>query len=357
MGSEAASFDHARHWISALVESPPTLPDGRPLLASVLLFGTVPNLVFVLYVALRGDELTGRFLFAISLTVVALNVGPYLVWYYDEHVLPQFFAKATELLPASRLDELATTYDRFFARRYWVLGLALAAAFGYTFIRSTEFLVRTGVFEPGGPFSYLLFALVVWAGFLGGVGFHGVLTTLRLVSEVASEDLSIDPLHPDKLGGLSVVGYYAIRTTVIFSAGSLFIPLAYQFIALSRYGYLIYVLVGFYAFFLLLSFVVPTVQVNRRANELRSAVLDDLRAEYQTVEQKLSRNGEVGAGADERVDELILELQAQRVRNEYEDYEQVQLYPMEIQILTRLVGSVLLPLAFLVLEVWLNHAL
>lgn len=40
--------------------------------------------------------------------------------------------------------------------------------------------------------------------------------------------MEIDPLHPDGLGGLSSVGYVAIRTTLLFSAGSLFIPILFR---------------------------------------------------------------------------------------------------------------------------------
>ena len=354
---EDDSFNRDRHWISAVVESNRLLPVRNPVLASVLKFGTVPDVVFGAFVLLRGDELTGRFLSAIALTVVVLNVAPFLIWYYDERVLPEFLERATELLPRERLAELAERYDAFFADRYRPMTAVLVVMMAYAFVRSTDFLVRVGVFDAGGPFHYLIFALIVWVGVLAGVGFHGVVTTLLLIWELSSMDLSIDPLHPDKLGGLSVVGYYSIRTTVTFSFGSLFIPLAYQFIALSRYAYLIYVIVGFYTLFLLLSFVVPTVKVNRRANELRESVLEGLRAEYRQVEQRLSRNGQVESESDARLDELVLEMQAQRIRNEYEDYKQVRLYPMEIQILARLVGSVLLPLALLMLEISLTRFL
>lgn len=350
-----APFNRDQHWLSAIVESDWPIPTGNALLSSAVTFGTVPNVLFVAYAHLRGGVVGSRFLFAIAMTVLLLNLGPYLVWYYDERVLPEFLRRATELLPRERVDEYARRYDAFFARRWWPLSAGLSILMGYTFVRSTSFLVRVGVFEAGGPFHYLIFALILWVGVVGGVGFHGVLTTLLLIWELSSEELSIDPLHPDKLGGLSVVGYYSIRTTVVFSFGSLFIPLAYQFVTLSRYGHLIYVIVGVYTLFLLLSFVVPTVKVNRRANELRESVLDGLREEYRRVQAKLSRHGEIEVASDARLDELILEMQARRIRNEYEDYKQVRLYPLEVQILARLVGSVLLPLAFLLLEVTLTR--
>jgi hypothetical protein len=53
------------------------------------------------------------------------------------------------------------------------------------------------------------------------------------------------------------------------------------------------------------------------------------------------------------MDDVNRRLEMQRLRNKYDDYATVRLYPMQTQILARLAGSVLLPLVFLLLEFYL----
>ncbi len=347
-GDTATDYAYSPHWVSRAIRR---IPIANPLLASIIGFGTIPNLVFVLYVLSNGHQVTTWFLIAQAFTVIALNVGPAVIWYYDAVVLPTFVEKLTELLAdADRAYVLGGTYDELFSTK-WVLGsIPITGLFVAAFLNTQGELAAAGVFDVGGPFYWALFGFVTWAGILGGIGFSGVAVTLLFIHRVADEELTIDPLHPDGLGGLGQVGYYAIRTTMAFSVASLFLPLAIQIAVIADYAVVVYTIVGLYTLFIALSFVYPTYRVHLRARELRERILDDLRHEYAAAKARLPPHDEVDGETTE--DELLLELEVSRIRQEYEDYATVRLYPLQIDILLQLLGSVLLPIVFLVLEIY-----
>jgi len=47
---------------------------------------------------------------------------------------------------------------------------------------------------------------------------------------------------------------------------------------------------------------------------------------------------------------LRIYLELYRIRTKYEDYSNVKLYPFEIDIIAKLVGSILLPFVFIVIQ-------
>lgn len=83
----------------------------------------------------------------------------------------------------------------------------------------------------------------------------------------------IEPLHVDKLGGLSPVGYYAIGTTLLFSSGSLFLPFIAEAVIVSRGQLNDLILFGMfiYSLFILLSFLYPTTVIHQTAKKESNA--------------------------------------------------------------------------------------
>jgi hypothetical protein len=76
-------------------------------------------------------------------------------------------------------------------------------------------------------------------------------------------------------------------------------------------------------------------------------VLSDLRSQYRELKQNAAEP-EIGANVSDT--DPAVEQKLQRIRREYQDYQEVQLYPMRLSILVRLVGSVLLPLVFVFID-------
>ena len=99
------------------------------------------------------------------------------------------------------------------------------------------------------------------------------------------------------------------------------------------------------------SFVYPTFKVNRKAATLRDDILEELQQRTMTL------RAQINADSDDELADLNRQMELQRIRSKYEDYDNVQLYPMQIDILTRLAGSIVLPLLFLLLEFYLPDLL
>jgi len=202
----------------------------------------------------------------------------------------------------------------------------------------------TGLLDPA-FLTYLLFA--GWWSIITGIGLHGALTTILCVRAVGNLELTIDPLHYDGLGGLSTIGYFSIRATLMNSLGSFALPLAFAIAARGGYRSLVYAAVVVYIGFIILSFVYPTIYVNRRAQEVRDKVLQEKREKIQTL-----GNQSAVESAGGELSELETQLKIRTLREDFHEHQSVNLYPLSISILTRLASSILLPIAFTLLETY-----
>lgn len=73
---------------------------------------------------------------------------------------------------------------------------------------------------------------------------------------------------------------------------------------------------------ILVSFLYPTVLVDRRARAYRDAILEDLRQEYVMLERELA------AAETAELDAVNERLEFQQLRTKYEAYDGVSLYPL-----------------------------
>ena len=307
------------------------------------------NLFLITILSLRFGALSANFLVAIVFGILWLNFAGYLIWYYDERVLPTFFNEAKDVfVEDDRLDELRARYDDFFSSYHFIPVSIWVLMLVGLFFGSESYLIRSGLYEPGSWLRYLYLGAVFYLGGYSGIGFMGVVTTVLAMRELTKLNLEVDPLHPDGLGGLSTIGYFAIRTTLTFSTGSLLLPLAFVFVRGNAPAWLVYLIVAGFTGAIAVSFVYPTWLINRKAQEERDRQLDQLRREYQTAQAELEDFTNF-----ERVDEgteLAKRLELERLRREYQDYKSVRLYPFKIDIILKLVSSVLLPLMFLIID-------
>lgn len=342
-------YNSSSSWVSRLVATRAIPAFDSPLLNSLCRFG-LPSVLLPVCLGLRlGGEASWAFLLELTLCTAWTGIGPFFIWFYDEKVLPEFAERATEIVQNPReLNSLAARYDRFFARSFWYTMLPWTALLVVVFISTRTYFEGQGL-SPGDWLYWYLAIYWLVTSIISGVGFIGVVTTLRFIRDITKLDLKIDPLHPDRLGGLSVFGYYAIRTTLTFSSGALAIPLGLQIASGVGADSLIYVLIAIYALFIALSFVVPTLGVHRAAKNRREGELDQLRQEYSKIKEKLVQED---MGHEERV---VGALRLQVLRNEYMDFRRLQLYPMEIDVFTKLVLSVLFPLLMVAIEALIQH--
>jgi len=321
-----------------------------PRITGSAVFGAPPALVIAAYVAIRWTHMSLGYLFSLGAVVVVVCVAPSLIWYYDSHLLPTFREEATALvIEPDVLDCLCDRYRKLITERWWVTALLAAAPIPFLMIFGRPFLRQQGLFGITDPLFWAVFAVLLWIGVIVGIGFLLVTVMILIIRALAKEQLRIDPLHPDGLGGMSVVGDYAIRTTALFSIGALLLPLQLQYAATvgPEATSLIYVMALVYVLFIAASFLYPTFAVNRRADAVRTDILDDLRTQYQRLKREAN---EPLIGADLTATDSAVEQKLARIREEHRAYSEVRLYPMEITILTRLVVSVALPIVSVGIE-------
>jgi len=348
-------------WVSRIVDWGSRYV-GRPSVAALVTMGWIPIACTV--VAIDLSEASTAFVVGQTLACLMVVPAPFDVWYYDERLLPTFFDDI-ELITTEddygTLRELAERYDTYYSRYWWastavwVVLVLLVFVIGQSYFRAQGI---TTVVERGAYLGFFCYWLV-----FAGLRSHGGLVTTLVIRSFAEEvSLDVDPLHPDGLGGLSTVGTFAIRMTVITSLGSLALPLSFQIANHIQYESVVYVGVALFVLLVALNFVYPTYKVNRRAQELRERMLDVHRERIRKLEDRLAllaREEEADLPNDDlaETNDELLELEIRRARREFEDYQSVQLYPLSIGIITRLVSSLLLPILFILFELFITGSL
>lgn len=336
-------------WLSLLFERVRIQVD-RPIVISPVIFGGLPGLIIALYIADRWSYLSPTYLFSLVALLLVAGVAPYLIWYYDMRLLPAFLEDVEVLLADQSLPEaFRERYRGLIANRWWPPAIAASIPIPVLMFFGQPFLRQRGLFGATDPLFWAVFAVLLWIGVIVGIGFLLVAVTFLVIRDISAKRLHIDPLHPDGLGGMTIIGQFAIRTTALFSLGALLLPLQLQYAATvgSTATTLIYVMAGVYGVFIAGSFIYPTLKINRRANAIRESILHDLRGQYEALKQAAD---EPRIGADIETTDPAIEQKLHRIRTEYEDYESVRLYPMEVTIFIRLTGSVILPVASVGLE-------
>jgi len=339
-------LDEHTHWVSQQCEQGLFGYNFGPLVNGIVKFALVWDVIWLYVFASNWRSLTMPFVVSWLVMLFWVNIAPYLIWFYDEVVMPEFFNRFIEIAAdPSEFARLAESHSEFYSRphylaaAFWGIGVPVVAWSG------------TPVFQMQGLIAWmpLMYVFAIYIGVvLGGPGFMGPIVTLHLIREISTIDLDIQPLHPDQLGGLSNVGYYSIRTTLLFSTASLFLPLAFRFSATSSREVWIYLFVLIYITTVISSFVYPTYKINRAAATLRDEILEDIRTEYSSLQQQT-------LSIDDSIENVNRRLEMQRLRAKYDDYKNVRLYPLQIDMLLQLAGSIFLPLLFVFVEAYLGR--
>lgn len=313
----------------------------------LLTVGLVPFALTGVFLTLIGFDVRRVFLGSQLLASAMIAVATVLICRYDTVVLPTFVERATEVTPHDdnrEIRAIAARYRAFFTdtRATTVVWTALIL---FAVLANDGYFRALGVPGYTDPAYLVYLVFTAWGGAITAVGIRMAATTTLCIREIGQLDFSIDPLHPDGLGGLSAIGYFAIRTTTMLSIGALGLPLAFDVVRVGGGSGIIYVLVAIYIGLIVGSFAFPTVYINRRANEIKQEQLNDTRERIHDLSERL-----MAADDPEAIEPLQMKLA--ELRTAYDTYDSVSLYPMSLSIASRLASSVLLPLFFLLFETY-----
>lgn len=314
----------------------------------LLVIGLIPMGLFFTFYLLIVETTTIQFFYIWGIGTSVVVIGPYLLFRYDTIIFPKFIERAKDVTPSNdntQIKNIGKKYKKFFAEKYYIVAIP------WTLIILSAILINFSYFEQLGVNSYTdpvfipFILLIIIGGVVTGMGLHMALTTVLCIREVGELNFTVDPLHPDGLGGLSAIGYFAISSTTLFSVGSLALPAAFDVAGTGGFTVLVYFIVVVYIGTVVLSFVYPTLYINRRAKEIRRDTLESKR------EQIYSYHNEImNAENEEHIG--LLQTKLNTLRNEYDEYDRVNLYPMSPSILSKLLTSILLPLLFLLFETY-----
>ncbi|MHB9286462.1 hypothetical protein ACKVMT_05425 [Halobacteriales archaeon Cl-PHB] len=358
MGQDGTGADAI--WMTRVIDRFQARTLGRPVLVGCCTLGLVPVVLTALFVALPWTDPTVEFLSAHLLAMLVPVVAPGGVWYWDSRVFPRFIDQMAALATdPDEVKRLGTAYKQRFSHHYWWFTLPWTTLIVGLVALNREYFTTLGVTGLTDPAFVVYLAFAAWWGLVTGIGFHGAITAIRAIRAVGRLELDIDPLHPDGLGGLSAVGYLAIWTTMLISVGSLTLPLAFLLGVEGGYSVLVYLAVGLYVVVIAVSFVYPTVYVNRRAQEIREAELERRRTKIRQLQAQAADVAQGDDVVDETatMDEVAKRLEIQRLRDEFNEYADVSLYPLSIGIIIRLLSSIFLPIFFILFETVLGQFL
>lgn len=333
-------------WISDLVEYPKSVLPLSTVPAALLTVGLIPYILTAVFFSLAEGSNDIYIISAQTLAATIAVIGPILIWHYDENVFPRFIQEVDDVIEdRNKLISVVDSYEQFFAEKYWII------TFIWTIVIIVALIGNIGFFESIGVEGYFDIAFLIyiifaiWWSIITGIGLHGALTTILCVRAVGDLELVIDPLHHDGLGGLSTIGFFSIRATIMNSIGSFVLPLAFTIASNGQYEILVYLAVSGYIVFILSTFIYPTYYVNRRAQEVRDEILKQKRNQIHQLKKEMSFDS---TGGD--LSELETQLKIQTLRDDFNQYQSVNLYPLSISILTQLASSIVLPILFLLLE-------
>ena len=344
-------YNFSKIWVSKIIESnfPNFLRTDNPLLSSALKLGVIPTIIIALHIFMRKNLISPGFLLAYIFINIWLILAPYFIWYYDEVLFPKFFANLIDLLPNEKKLKIARTYDTLFSKMFWVTSIPWISLLAFIYLNSSAFFLKGGFINYNDPMYWLGFIIVIWIGILAGIGSWGALVTIFMLEKLAKEKISIDPLHPDRRGGLSCIGQFIIKVSLLLSSGALVIPMAFEIVE-EKLEIYVYIAIAMFIASITLPFIYPTFKIGKTVRKIRDDILEEIRREYYDIES-LVRD------TKEDFKKLVLLLSLSEIREKYRMYENLKLYPFEIEIFIKLLSSLILPVLFVLLEVYLFKTL
>lgn len=339
-------------WVTRIIDSGRESVDN-PAIVSFLTLGWIP--LFTSLIVLLAGSPSQEFIIYQLLTATIVVSGPYQAYKYDTEVLPGFFDKISSIIIEEDYNQVERIRDQvfhLFRNRHIPFVLVWTVMVISVLPLNGTYFAGQGI-VPASLLYWVYLCFLIDFGLLSGLGLFSVITTIYSIRSVGDLQLQIEPLHPDGLGGLSTIGEFAIWTTLLISNGALAIPLSLNMVTSFTGGLIVYLGVGLYIILILMSFVYPTAKVNRQAQKLREKHLEYYRSKVRALEQNISEPSE-GKTTNQ---DLALQLEIDRVRKEFRDYQNVRLYPLSIGVLVRLISSVALPIIFILIDHYISQAL
>jgi hypothetical protein len=280
-----------------------------------------------------------------------IGYGPYLISYLDEHVFHDFWREVRPILRITE-DQFKCLYsgiEKSFHEGYFKVSLPLSTLAFFDAIFMVDYAKQyfhvTGLFDP---FYWCAVGVMLVVVFLSGFGFWGVFCAIKVVYKSAPFPISLNPMSPDRFGGLMAFGRLAIRTTLLFSSGSALLPFLLQVSAWTGgTGFILGVLSAcVYIMAVAFSFIFPILYVHRIAIRERNRMLKETGEEYLRLLNEFNESPHSNG--------LSQALRIVIIRNQFLEIEKMKVYPFDWRIILELVSSVALPIILTAMQIYVE---
>jgi len=332
-------FEH-RYLTSRLIEPIHTRFRIPIILSSFLLFGLPPYLTgFLLWLFLEESTLVS---YGFLLAFLWLALCPYLMWMAEDiadNFLKDFGKKVVK---KEDLENFVKWVDTTGHRGIgYLLGAPFAIGADYlSFLVFPNIHPLTRIFLMG----YISLLLL-----LAGMGFWGVISLIRTALLLKRIEVRTNPFDPDRFGGLEFEGSLCIKVTVLFSTGSLVLPLAFEAMQKVQYGnaaMLLYLLTTVYVGMIIVSFFIPTFALHDLFVKIKRSHLSPVSQQINVALEKCLSSGT--QDEKKRFFDLI---------SFYKEIDKMKVWPFDLPVILKLLGSVSLPIVISLVQLNLERIL
>lgn len=332
------------------------------LINSLIRFGIPFSIPMVIFMYQRWNHIGVEFKFAYALVVLWFALVPHLLWRAETVVIPELEYGLREIIDCKD-DNGKNSYQKTVRKIqshvkrlknykkdiiFWAILIPLEGLIVATYLQIFSETIAPGMMGKHDPWFYPSIIPPLLLGYFAALGFFGGIIALRIIREIERANLSIDPLNPDGLGGMSVIGKFSIELTKILSTGALFFPMAFAAYHAGEGSRLIakhfvMIIMGMYAILVAVSFFYPTWRIYKVADEKRSSELANLRDKYKRLREELKN-----CRGNDCIEKFT---QLEAVKDEFILYRDVSVYPLQIDIILELTGAIILPIMVYILQV------
>lgn len=333
-------------WLTDQLERTKNYFPHNSIVWPLFILATIPYILSLIFIMSTSNLYEVDFITIQFLAATTASAGPTLIWLFDQKIFPNFFSRV-EVITESKQDlaEIIHKYELFFVDKYWLVVIPWTVLLVGSVVINKEFFSSIGVSSYSNIwfFIYLLFSLF-W-GYITGIIIHMGITAVLCVHKIGDKlNLDIDPLHPDELGGLGAIGYFSINATLMNSVIGLSLPLGFAIAREGQYRIIVFLAVVIYILLLISLFTYPTIYINRKAQQIREKHLNKRKEEIRKLESEM--NNSQGSN----LNRLSKQLRLQSLRDDFHEYQAVNLYPFTVSIITKLITSIFLPVLFTLIE-------
>jgi len=274
-------------WISRLLNSFSVHFGINVFLSSVIVFGIIPWIPWFIIMYLTSyyhnvyNFILGSIPYTITLptffSFIWVFIGPYLIYKYENHVLPLFLFNSKRLcnrITYNKLLGISSQYVKH-SKQIGLIIFPLTILLGYYVFPYAK--INFSVNEIYHPYYIFSVLLIGFAMYIGSYGIYGVINSLRLIHHFSKCKLSIDITDPTNKGGYGFIVNFTSKTTFLFSSGFTVIPFLYNIsVWISGFGKILgLLLVLFYLCIVISSFFIPFFYFSSIIRQNRNTILKE----------------------------------------------------------------------------------